>query len=89
MALGARPSDVRRLVMRDAAGLVVAGLAIGLSGAVALSRLLDRVVFGISPTDAMTYAAVTVGLGLAASAAAQLPAMRATRVDPIKALHES
>ncbi len=88
MALGARPADVRRLVMREAGWLVVIGLGLGVSAALAVSRVLEGVLFGISSTDVATYIGVIAALGLAALAAAQLPAIRATRVDPVKALFE-
>ena len=88
MALGARPVDVRRLVMREATSLIVVGLTLGIGASLALSNLLDRLVFGITTTDMVTYAIVTVVLGVAALVAGQLPAMRATRVDPVRALHE-
>ena len=88
MALGARPSDVRHLVMKEAAWLVVVGLTLGVAGSLASARILDQVLFGVASTDAMTYVGVTLSLGVAALVAGQLPAIRATRVDPVRALHE-
>jgi len=89
MALGARPSDVRRLVMSEAAWLIVIGLGLGVGGSLALSRVLDGVLFGITATDVVTYVSVTTLLGLAALVAGQLPAIRATRVNPVTTLHEA
>jgi predicted permease len=88
MALGARPADVRRLVMREAGWLVIVGLGVGVIGALASSRVLDSVLFGISSTDVFTYAGVMTVLGIAALVAAELPAMRATRLDPVEVLFE-
>jgi predicted permease len=89
MALGARPSDVGRLVMKEAAWLVVVGLTLGVAGSLVAARVLDKVLFGVASTDVATYVGVTLALGVAALVAGQLPAMRATRVDPVKALHEA
>ncbi len=89
MALGARPSDVRRLVMKEAAWLVVVGLTLGVAGSLAAARVLDKVLFGVASTDVATYVGVTLTLGVAALVAGQLPAIRATRVDPVRALHEA
>jgi putative ABC transport system permease protein len=86
MALGATRTDVMRLVMRYGLTLAAAGLALGLIGSVALTRLLATLLYGISPTDPMTLGAtgaVLVGVALLAS---YLPARRATRVDPMVAL---
>ena len=89
MALGARPSDVRRLVMKEAAWLVVFGLTLGVAASLAAARVSTQVLFGVASTDAPTYVGVTLALGVAALVAGQLPAIRATRVDPVRALHEA
>ena len=86
MTLGARASDVMGLVMRESMILVVAGVALGLGGAMAASRLVSSLLFGLTPTDPMaTAAAVTVML-LVSALAGYLPARRASRVDPMVAL---
>jgi putative ABC transport system permease protein len=86
MALGARPGDIARLVLGQGARLVVTGLALGLVGAVLLTGLLRTMLFGITPTDPVTYAMVAGVLALTAVAACQIPVWRATRVDPLTAL---
>jgi putative ABC transport system permease protein len=86
MALGARRSDVLRLIVRQGMLPVVAGALLGLAGAAALSRLLRGMLFGVSPTDLTTFVAAGVLLTGAALAATLLPAVRAARVDPIRAL---
>ena len=86
MTLGARASDVMGLVMRESMMLVVAGVAICLGGAMAASRLVSNLLFGLTPTDPMaTAGAVTVML-LVSALAGYLPARRASRVDPMVAL---
>ncbi len=86
MALGARPVDVLRMVVRQGMHAVIVGIAIGLAGALAISRLLRDLVFGISATDPLTYLVVTLLLGLVALVACYLPARRVTKVDPLTAL---
>jgi putative ABC transport system permease protein len=86
LALGAKPGDIALLVLGQGARLVVAGLALGLIGAALLTRLLSTMLFGITPTDPVTYAIVAGVLALTAAAACQIPAWRATRVDPLTAL---
>jgi putative ABC transport system permease protein len=86
MALGAQRGDVLKLVVRQALGLVVAGLAIGLAGALALTRSLEKLLFGVKATDPATFGGVAVLLGVVGFAACYLPARRATRVDPLVAL---
>ncbi|HZP47825.1 MAG TPA: ABC transporter permease [Vicinamibacterales bacterium] len=86
MALGAQRRDIERLIV--APGLVLAGwgVAIGVVGAALLTRLMAAVLFAVQPTDAATYAAVSVLLALVAAVACYLPARRATRQDPLVAL---
>jgi putative ABC transport system permease protein len=86
MALGARPSSVVGLVVRQGMGPVVLGLAVGFVAALALSRLLTKMLFGVSPHDPRTFVVVAVVLMAVALLASYLPARRATRVDPLTAL---
>jgi putative ABC transport system permease protein len=86
LALGARGGDVVRLVVGQGVAPVLGGLAIGLAGAWAGSRVLASLLFGIGTNDPLTFAFVTLFLGAVALTAAYLPARRATRVDPLIAL---
>src|SRR5436190_6180028 len=86
VALGAQPGDVRRMVVRQALQLGAIGLALGAAGAFAASRVLDSLLFGVSRSDPLTYAAVGLLLLVVVAAAAYLPVRRATRVDALVAL---
>jgi putative ABC transport system permease protein len=86
MALGARPSTVVGLVVRRGMGPVVLGLAVGIAAALALSKVLTKMLFGVSPHDPRTLIVVAVVLMAVALIASYLPARRATRVDPLTAL---
>jgi putative ABC transport system permease protein len=86
MALGAQRLDVQRLVLGQAARLVLAGLSLGLALALVATRLLSHLLFGIRATDPLTYGAAVAVLTCAALVACELPAIRATRVDPARAL---
>ena len=86
MALGAESHDVMRLVVRQGMWLALMGLAIGLAGALVLTRLMSSVLYGVSATDVVTFAGVTLLLGLVVLLACYLPARRAAKVDPIIAL---
>jgi predicted permease len=89
MALGARPSDVRALVLGQGVRLVIAGVVTGLIGAAALTRVATRFVLLVSATDPLTFTVVTLALAAIALWACYLPARRAMRVDPMVALrHE-
>lgn len=86
MALGAATSDVLKLVLRQGLGLVLAGLGAGLLLALALSRLLASLLFDLSPTDPLTFAAIAALLAVVALVAILVPAARAAHVDPLRAL---
>jgi putative ABC transport system permease protein len=86
MALGARRGEVFRLVLGQALGLAAVGMVLGIAGALALTRLLAGQLYGLSPNDPATYAAVALLLAAAALVAGYLPARRATRVDPVVVL---
>ncbi len=86
LALGAQPSQVLRLVVRQGVVLTTLGLAIGASGALVGARLIAHFLFGVSATDPITFAGVCVALGTVAALASYIPARRAARVDPIIAL---
>ena len=88
MALGAERSSVLWLVTRYSAGLVLAGAAIGIPAAMALSRFVKSFLFGVGAQDATAIAGATFTLLAAAGLASFVPARRATRVDPIVALRQ-
>jgi predicted permease len=85
-ALGATPGAIRALVLRDGGRLAAAGVVVGLLGALASGRLLQRFLFGVSATDPLVLGAVSVLLPAVVLAASALPARRAARVDPLHAL---
>ena len=86
MALGAGAPKVVWLVMREVLLLAVIGVAIGAPAAYAVTRLVGTQLFGIQPTDALTMAAAAIGIGSVAALSGYLPARRATRIDPMRAL---
>jgi len=86
MALGARPGDVLRMVLASGCRLAVVGLGIGLASALALTRVMQTLLFGVSATDPFIFALIVTTLGIMSVLASWLPARRATRVDPILAL---
>jgi predicted permease len=86
IALGARGLDVMRLVLRQGLALSTIGVAIGLALSLALTRLMTGLLFGVSPTDPLTYAAAAAGLTAVALLASYIPARRAAGVDPMTAL---
>jgi putative ABC transport system permease protein len=86
VALGAQGADVLRLVVRQGLRLVTLGVALGLMAALALTRLMKKLLFEVSATDPVTFAGVAALLALVALLACWIPARRATRVDPMVAL---
>jgi len=86
MALGARSGDVVRLILRNGLLLTVAGTVLGGAGAMALTRLMQTLVFGVSASDPPTFAAVAGVLLVVAALASYIPARRASRMDPVRAL---
>jgi putative ABC transport system permease protein len=86
IALGAAPERVLRLVLGDGMGLTAAGLAIGVLGAVGLTRTISTLLFGVPPLDPLTYVATILGLAAVAALACWIPARRAARVDPVIAM---
>jgi ABC-type antimicrobial peptide transport system permease subunit len=88
MALGARSTDVLRLFIEDGGRLILFGVVAGLPIALVASRLLRGVIFGVTSTDPATYVAVGALFVIVGGAACALPAWRATRIDPLRALRE-
>ena len=86
MALGAGAADVLKLILKNGMALTIAGVFMGLAIAFALTRLMSILLYGVQPTDAVTFGAVSVTLIAAALLACYIPARRATKVDPLVAL---
>jgi putative ABC transport system permease protein len=86
MALGAQASDVLRLLIGSGMFLALIGVVVGLAGALALTRVMSGLLFGVSATDALTFITVSTGLIAVALLACYIPARRATKVDPLVAL---
>jgi putative ABC transport system permease protein len=86
LAIGATPRDVVRLFVREGAALTLVGVACGLAGALAVTRALATLLFGVTTTDPLTFVAVAGALALVALVASYVPARRAARVDPMQAL---
>ncbi len=88
LALGASTRNVKLLVLGQGMAPVAAGVAIGIVGALALTRLMETLLFGVTPTDPLTFAAVSTLLAAIAAVASYVPARRATRVDPVRVLRQ-
>jgi putative ABC transport system permease protein len=86
LALGARRGEVLRLVLLEGLSVTAIGVALGLAGALALSRVMAGYVYGVTSTDPVTFTAVSLLLSAIALLASYIPAQRASRVDPIVAL---
>lgn len=86
LALGAQRGAVLGLVVRKGMTLAMAGIALGLAGALAVTHLLGTLLFGVGPTDALTFLLVAIGMALAAASASFLPARAATSIDPASSL---
>jgi putative ABC transport system permease protein len=86
LALGAQPTDVIRLIVRNGAAVALSGIAIGLVGAFGVTRVIQSLLIDVSSTDALSFIGVTLFLGAVALLASYVPARRATRVDPLTAL---
>jgi ABC-type antimicrobial peptide transport system permease subunit len=89
MALGAQKLDVLRLIMKDGVEMTLTGIILGVIGAFGLTRLMSSMLFGVKPTDPLTFTVVAVLLCAVAMLACYVPARRAMKVDPTEALrHE-
>jgi ABC-type antimicrobial peptide transport system permease subunit len=86
MAIGAKPTDIWKMVLRQNLLLVAIGIAFGLGGTLALTRLLQGLLFAVQPSDPLTLTVVAAALALAAVTASLVPARRAAKVDPLVAL---
>jgi ABC-type antimicrobial peptide transport system permease subunit len=86
VALGAVPSDVLRLILKEAGGVALTGIGIGLAAAIVLSRVVQTELFGVTPGDPTVLAASAGILAIVALIAALLPGWRASRIDPVRAL---
>jgi ABC-type antimicrobial peptide transport system permease subunit len=87
LALGAKRSEIMRMILRQGLELATNGAVVGLVGALIVSRLMTGLLYGVSPTDPLTFIGVTLVLTAVALAASYIPAMRAMRLDPMTTLH--
>jgi putative ABC transport system permease protein len=88
LALGATPRDILRLVIGEGLVVTLVGIGIGVAGAIALTRYLQTLLFGVTPRDPVTFIAIAALLLITALAACYVPARRAMRLDPAVALRE-
>jgi putative ABC transport system permease protein len=86
VALGAQRDDIMRLVMREGMLIALLGIALGIAGALTLTRLLEEMLYQVRPTDALTFTAVSLLLVVTAAFANYVPARRAAKADPLAAL---
>jgi putative ABC transport system permease protein len=86
MALGAQKVDVLSMILKDGARMTLVGIILGLAGAMALTRLMRTMLYGVSSTDPLTFISVAALLGAIAMLACYVPARRAMKVDPMEAL---
>jgi putative ABC transport system permease protein len=86
MALGATSAGVVRMILGQGVRLAVVGIGLGLGGAAGLTRFLKRMLFGVAPSDLITFAGAALLIGVVAIVACTVPAFRAARVDPVTAL---
>ena len=86
MALGAQPRAILKLIMGRGLVLVTVGAVIGVLASIGLTRFMESMLFGVTPTDPLTFVAIVLMLGVVALLACLLPAQRAMRVDPIVVL---
>jgi putative ABC transport system permease protein len=87
MALGAKPVDVLRLVIRQGMGLTIIGLIVGVAAGSVVTRVLSDMLYGVSTRDPLTFVGAPLLLLVVAFLACYIPARRATRIDPLVALH--
>jgi ABC-type antimicrobial peptide transport system permease subunit len=88
MALGAQTAQLKGMLMRQVLLLAAIGVALGLGGAAALTRLMRSLLFGVAASDPVTYAVMAAALFATATLAGWLPARRVTRIEPMRALRE-
>lgn len=88
VALGARPGDIKRLVLKQGAAYIVPGVALGLGGAVVITRTLSSMLYGVAPNDPLTFVCASLLLTCAALAANYIPARRATKIESVEALRQ-
>ena len=87
LALGAQPGQILRMVLRQGLTIVAVGVALGMLGAAGISRLVGGLLVGVGGTDPLTYFGASLVLAMVAMSACYIPAWRATKVDPMTALH--
>ncbi len=88
MALGARREDVVAMIVRQGLGLGLPGVALGIAGALLLTRFIDHMLYEVTPTDPITFAQVALLILVVAALASYLPARRAARTDPVRTLRD-